>query len=569
MPRKYSDEDYAAALNARRQGDLPKQAETQGVLIGGVTAEVPLGQFLNTLRSQGRKTALGEGLVEALTWHGLAPRQVSDGRWTIPQTGQKISWRDEDYAAALNARKQGDLPGFRDTQMVVIGGVTAEVPLGQFLNTLRSQGRKTALGEGLAEALTWHGLAPRQISDGRWTIPQTGQKINWRDEHYAAALNARKQGDLPGFRDTQEVVIGDVTADVPLGRFLSTLRTRGRKKALGEGLTEALTWHGLAPRQVSEGLWTVPQTGQLIMWRDEHYAAALNAREQGDLPEKSETQTVVIGGVTADVPLGQFLSNLRSKGRKTALGEGLAEALSRHGLAPRQVSEGLWTVPQTGQRIMWRDEHYTAALNAREQGDLPEKSETQKVVIGDVTADVPIGRFLNKLRSQGRKTALGEGLTEALSRHGLAPRQVSEGLWTIPHTGKKIMWRDEHYTAALNAREQGDLPGFRETQEVVIGGVTADVPLGRFLSALRSQGRKKALGEGLAQALGRHGLSPVWQENKWRIGGATAQAEGARAGRSVNGQVHPRSFTAPVVPPAWDASAVPGRAAGGGGYPGV
>ncbi|GAA2641017.1 hypothetical protein [Streptomyces axinellae] len=391
----------------------------------------------------------------------------------------------------------------------------------------------------------------------------------YSDEDYAAALNAREQGDMPGFRDTQEVVIGGVTADVPIGKFLSMLRSQGRKTALEEGLAQALSRHGLAPRQISDGRWTVPHTGKKIMWRDEHYAAALNAREQGDLPEKSETQTVVIGDVTADVPIGRFLSKLRSRGRKTALEEGLKQALSRHGLAPRQISEGLWTVPHTGRQIMWRDEHYAAALNARKQGDLPEKTETQKVVIGDVTADVPLGQFLNTLRSQGRKTALGEGLAEALTRHGLAPRQVSEGLWTIPQTGKKINWRDEHYAAALNARKQGDLPGFRDTQMVVIGDVTADVPIGQFLSTLRTRGRKKALEEGLAQALGRHGLSPVWQENKWRIGGATAQAEGARAGRSVNGQVHPRSFTASVVPPAWDTSAVPGRAAGGGGYPGV
>ncbi|WP_344570934.1 hypothetical protein, partial [Streptomyces axinellae] len=428
-------------------------------------------------------------------------------------------YSDEDYAAALNARRQGDLPKQTETQEVVIGDVTADVPIGKFLSMLRSQGRKTALGEGLAQALTWHGLPPRQISDGRWTIPQTGQKISWRDEHYTAALNARRQGDLPKQTETQEVVIGDVTADVPLGRFLSNLRSKGRKTALGEGLAEALTWHGLAPRQVSDGRWTIPQTGQLIMWRDEDYAAALNAREQGDLPSQADTQTVVIGGVTADVPIGKFLSNLRSPGRKKALGEGLAEALTWHGLAPRQVSEGLWTIPQTGQKISWRDEHYTAALNARKQGDLPKQTETQTVVIGDVTADVPIGKFLNTLRTRGRKEALGEGLTEALTWHGLPPRQISDGRWTIPQTGQKINWRDEHYTAALNARKQGDLPKQTETQTVVIGDVTADVPLGQFLSTLRTRGRKKALGEGLAQALGRHGLSPVWQENKWRIGG--------------------------------------------------
>ncbi|WP_344570936.1 hypothetical protein, partial [Streptomyces axinellae] len=334
MPRKYSDEEYAAALNAREQGDLPKQTETQGVLIGGVTADIPIGKFLNTLRSRGRTKALGEGLVEALTWHGLAPRQVSDGRWTIPQTGQLVMWRDEHYAAALNARKQGDLPKQTDTQKVVIDGVTAEVPIGQFLTNLRSRGRKTALGEGLAEALTWHGLPPRQISEGLWTVPHTGRQIMWRDEDYAAALNARKQGDLPGFRDTQTVVIGGVTADVPISQFLNTLRSKGRKKALGKGLTAALSRHGLAPRQVSDGRWTIPQTGKKIMWRDEHYAAALNARKQGDLPKQTETQTVVIGDVTADVPIGQFLSTLRTRGRKKALGEGLAQALGRHGLSP-------------------------------------------------------------------------------------------------------------------------------------------------------------------------------------------------------------------------------------------
>ncbi|GAA2623245.1 hypothetical protein [Streptomyces axinellae] len=271
---------------------------------------------------------------------------------------------------------------------------------------------------------------------------------------------------------------------------------------------------------------------------DEHYAAALNALEPGHLPQQTGKVELDIGGRTVDVPLGTFLSQLRSRGRKT-LGRGLIEALKRHDLEPWKNSDDRWKIPQTGKRTRWSDEQYAAALNALEPGDLPKKNET--VDIGGGSANVRLGQFLHSLRHQGRGTALKAVLIEALELHGLQPWKNSEGLWKIPQTGKRTTWRDEDYAAALNAREPGNPPKHRDCQQIVVDDTfTFNVPIGQFLHAMRNRGRKEALEAGLREALKLHGLQPVRRGDKWMIEGTTTQAESAGwAERADNEQAHP------------------------------
>ncbi|WP_329529492.1 hypothetical protein [Streptomyces sp. NBC_01462] len=345
------------------------------------------------------------------------------------------------------------------------------------------------------------------------------------DFHYAAALDARPPGDLPKKRERQRVDIDGVIADVPIGRFLSTLRSTGRRGAFEPVLTQAFGRHNVTPVQIPDGTWTIPQTGHRIMWKDAHYAAALNARTPGDLPKQEDTEQVNINGVNGDVPIGQFLSTLRSGRRRGAFEPVLTQAFGRHNVTPVQIPDGTWTIPQTGHRIMWKDAHYAAALNARTPGDLPKNDDTEQVNINGVIADVPIGRFLSTLRSTGRRGAFEPVLTQAFGRHNVTPVQIPDGTWTIPQTGHRIMWKDAHYAAALNARTPGDLPKQEDTEQVNINGVIADVPIGHFLSKLRSTGRRGAFEPVLTQAFGRHGWSPVQVGDIWKISGAVVDGD--------------------------------------------
>ncbi|GAA2623190.1 hypothetical protein GCM10009863_41880 [Streptomyces axinellae] len=222
MPNEYSDEEYAAALNLWNPVDLPDQPDTQWE-IGGRLADVP---------------PFGAEPAAALQQHGLPPEQQPDDRWTIPQIQKKTTWRDEDYAAALNAREKGNPPGSTEKQEVMIGERLENVPIGIFLNTLRSKGRVNPLGDVLKEALSKHDLSPQEVN-GRWFIPQAGTQIMWKDEHYAAALDARQEGHLPKQGEKEQVEIDGRTADVPIGQFLDTLRRSTRVNTLADVLTKA------------------------------------------------------------------------------------------------------------------------------------------------------------------------------------------------------------------------------------------------------------------------------------------------------------------------------------------
>ncbi|WP_329529403.1 hypothetical protein [Streptomyces sp. NBC_01462] len=347
----------------------------------------------------------------------------------------------------------------------------------------------------------------------------------YSDVYYAAALDALPPGDLPKQGDTERVDINGVVADVPIGRFLNTLRSVGRRGAFEPVLTQAFGRHNVTPIQIPDGTWTIPQTGQHIVWKDAHYAAALNARTPGDLPKQEDAEEVDIDGVIADVPIGHFLRKLRSVGRRGAFEPVLTQAFGRHNVTPFQIPGGTWAIPQTGHRIVWKDAHYAAALHARPPGDLPKQEDTEEVDIDGVIADVPIGRFLDKLRSTGRRGAFEPVLTQAFGRHDVTPFQIPGGTWAIPQTGHRIVWKDAHYAAALHARPPGDLPKKEDTEGVDIDGVIADVPIGRFLSTLRNRGRRGAFEPVLTQAFGRHGWSPVQVGDMWKISGAVVDGD--------------------------------------------
>ncbi|MFD4700087.1 hypothetical protein, partial [Streptomyces niveus] len=173
----------------------------------------------------------------------------------------------------------------------------------------------------------------------------------------------------------------------------------------------------------------------------------------------------------------------------------------------------------------YSDAQYAAALNTLPPGKLPKQRDKIKVNINGVVADVPIGNYLDTLRSKGRQKDFEPRLTEALERHDITPMHIG-GKWAVPRDPQatRVMWKDDHYAAALNTLEPGDLPKQRKKIEVNINGVVADVPIGNFLDSLRNVGRREEFEPRLTEAFERHGLSSVEVEGGWKIGEAVADA---------------------------------------------
>ncbi|GGM23848.1 hypothetical protein [Micromonospora yangpuensis] len=356
------------------------------------------------------------------------------------------------------------------------------------------------------------------------------RRTNWTDEHYAQALNTREPGDLPKQRDTDRITINGHDADVPTGRLLNALRAVGRSdRGTEQVLLDALARHGLTPipHPTKPDHWRLPPTGDLVMWTDRIYAQALDTREPGNLPKREETDRVTINGHDADVPTGRLLNKLRAVGRSDRGTEQvLLDALARHGLTPipHPTKPDHWRLPPTGDLVMWTDRIYAQALDTREPGNLPKSRDTDRITINGHDADIPTGALLNNLRSKGRSTAGTEQvLLDALARHGLTPisHPTKPGHWRLPPTGDKVMWTDRIYAQALNSREPGNLPKYRDTDRITINGHETDVPTGRLLNTLQNGGRSDGGTEQvLLDALARHGLTPTPHPDKpghWRL----------------------------------------------------
>ncbi|MFD4700088.1 hypothetical protein [Streptomyces niveus] len=357
MP-KYSDAQYAAALNTLPPGDLPKRNAKIRVDIDGVVADVPIGNFLDNLRNTGRQKEFEPRLTEAFGRHDITPMHIG-GTWAVPRDPRatNVMWTDDNYAAALNTLPPGKLPKKSEKIEVNINGFVAGVSIGRFLDNLRSNGRQEEFEPRLAEALKRHDITPIHI-DGKWAVPRDPQATNvmWTDDNYAAALNTLPPGKLPKKSEKIEVNIKGIVADVPIGEFLTNLRNDGRQKEFEPRLTEAFKRHDITPMHI-DGKWAVPRDPKAtnVRWKDDNYAAALNTLPPGKLPKKRDKIEVNIKGIVADVPIGRFLGDMRSKGRQEEFEPGLTEAFKRHGFSSAGV-EGGWkireAVADAGNRVL-------------------------------------------------------------------------------------------------------------------------------------------------------------------------------------------------------------------------
>ncbi|MFE0923313.1 hypothetical protein ACFW24_37020, partial [Streptomyces nigra] len=156
-----------------------------------------------------------------------------------------------------------------------------------------------------------------------------------------------------------------------------------------------------------------------VSWVDQHYEDALNACEVGDLPSRGGVVPLAYLEGHPGVPLGEWLHNMRYRGRKTELGLSLVVALARHGLVASLGADGRYRLPPTGKQVSWVDQHYEDALNACEVGDLPSRGGVVPLAYIEGHPGVSLGEWLHNMRYRGRKTALEPSLVGALARHGL------------------------------------------------------------------------------------------------------------------------------------------------------
>ncbi|MFE0359671.1 hypothetical protein ACFW2I_40410, partial [Streptomyces nigra] len=488
-----ADAGYAAALNARPLGDLPSQKDPAvKVVVGGVEKEVALGAWLNTMRSNGRKTELGPSLVEALARHGLVASLDANGYYKLPPTGRQVSWLDQHYEDALNAREAGDLPSAGGVVPLAYLEGHPGVSLGDWLQHMRSRGRKKRLKPSFVGALARHGLEVFYDERKRtYRLREFGQAAGGLagvpDMPLVVGESAGGVGDSPvgvgeageGFDDVSDAEMADPLIDpVP--------------SALLEGLTPGLGAAGGAG--VSGG----------SVLGDMSPVVGESAGGVGDSPvgvgEAGEGFDGVSDVEMADASPLPSVSRRRPRVRRQVVRGG------RHAV---RVERGGRPVPgpAAADGDSAADAGYVAALNARPLGDLPrQKDPAVKVVVGGVEKEVALGAWLHTMRSKGRKTELGPSLVEALARHGLVASLDEEGRYRLPRTGKQVSWLDQHYADALNAREVGDLPSRGGVVPLAYLGGHPGVPLGDWLRTLRTKGRKTELEPSLVVALARHGL---------------------------------------------------------------
>ena len=201
-------------------------------------------------------------------------------------------------------------------------------------------------------------------------------------------------------------------------------------------MTAALQRHNLTPYQDAKGTWKLEPTGTRMTWREDDYAAALNSLPPGNLLKRHEGVEMTLDGQDVTVPLGQWLNSMRSKGRKKELGQELTAALQRHNLTPYQDTKGTWKLEPTGTRMTWREDDYAAALNSLPPGNPPKQHDGVNMTLDGQDVTVPLGQWLNGMRSKGRKKELGQELTSALQRHNLTPYQDTKGTWKLPSVRK-------------------------------------------------------------------------------------------------------------------------------------
>ncbi|MER7169765.1 hypothetical protein ABT336_27405, partial [Micromonospora sp. NPDC000207] len=218
---------YAAALDTFPAGKLPKEGER--VKLSGYDAPVSIGEFLRTLRQKGVVRAkVGQVLGDALGRHGLVlvPDPADPTRVKLPPARKRTEWPHSVYAAALDTFPAGKLP--KEGEKVKLSGHANPVPIGYFLDTLRSVGTlRSEVSQVLVDALRRHFLVlkPDPADPTRVKLPPKGKRINWANSSYAAALDACPEGKLP--RDGQSVEVRGCPVPVPLGNFLHNLRHRG------------------------------------------------------------------------------------------------------------------------------------------------------------------------------------------------------------------------------------------------------------------------------------------------------------------------------------------------------
>ncbi|MER7169224.1 hypothetical protein ABT336_24585 [Micromonospora sp. NPDC000207] len=335
---------YAAALDAFPVGELPKFH--QSVEVPGYAVPVPIGIFLSTLRSKGIVGAnVGQDLVDALGRHGqvLEPDPADSTRVKLPWTGKHITWPQSVYAAALDLLPVGELPKVH--QSVEVPGYAVPVPIGIFFRTLRSKGIVGAgVDPALVDALARRGqvLNPDPDDPTKVKLSASGKHITWPQSVYAAALDLLPAGELP--KSCQSVEVPGYAVPVPIGIFLSNLRSRGIVGAnVGQVLVDALGRRGLVlvPDPADPTRVKLPLAGTRTEWPHSVYAAALGTFPAGKLPKKREK--VKLSGHDVPVPIGTFVSDLRSVGIVGAnVGPVLVEALRRHGqrLEPHPTRAG-------------------------------------------------------------------------------------------------------------------------------------------------------------------------------------------------------------------------------------
>ncbi|MEU9405262.1 hypothetical protein AB0E08_06085 [Streptomyces sp. NPDC048281] len=261
-PVQPTPEQYAAVLDAREPGDIPKGKDMDLLeLPDGFNLMITAVELTRTLERQ-RLESVPSVLVTAFARHGIGLCPDKDGKL-------KLEFRDvrtpESYAAVLNAREVGDVPSVTSVDPLKLpdGSIRGWVPIGSFIRYLRSTGQ-ALMAPQVVTAFARHGLEFYQDKKGYWRLPlKKGHAVTGGGDVVGEATASSAVGsaqwsghDMDGAgsdpfafsADTQELidqyVAQDTTGTEALFSGLETGAVPGT--AFGQGSGQ-MPWQGTGP----------------------------------------------------------------------------------------------------------------------------------------------------------------------------------------------------------------------------------------------------------------------------------------------------------------------------------
>ncbi|MEU3796060.1 hypothetical protein AB0F07_40900, partial [Streptomyces fructofermentans] len=369
------------------------------------------------------------------------------------------------YMAAVEQihREHGTIAGVSFNATVTVFG--EDVQIGRWLSAVRNRGENSTIPgrQPLLNELTRLGM--------RWErLPATTSMLM-----EAVRLIYRERGTIANFHSKETVNIRG--RELQVGRFLTRLRRHGSTSTNPARLPllNELTRLGMHWEKSRE---STPVNTLLL-------AARQIYMEKGTIANVRDADTVRIGD--KEIAIGRWLTRIRSHGRlgATPARQGILDVLDSLGM--------IWVKKMTPTNLLMD----AVRRIYREKGTIADVSGVDTVKMDG--RDIPVGDWLNKVRSRGRTGLTGarKDLVNELTRMGME--------WGSRRTGKRTFVSDDEMARAVTKFYSSNPKG-RITRTSLEGVETADngqkaIPFGKMIYDIVRTAKKDRVVGGVPEAV--------------------------------------------------------------------